>query len=270
MNTSSDAAVTQRRPPVAMRTLDGIATLTLDRGEVLNVIDAEMVGALQNCVDECTKARELRVLLIRANGRCFGAGGDINTFGDNGAAAGLSVHLNRIHELQQSLRSLPAVVIAAVHGSVSGGSLGLMNAADIVVAADNTRFNTAYARIGATPDAGLSFFLPRLVGERRALELMILGEAFDAAKARDLGLVNVVLSAESFDEELSNLVKRLRHGPTLAYAYMKRLTYRSLKSGFAEQSLAERDAFLSVMHTLDFREGVNAFLEKRAPIFRGA
>jgi 2-(1,2-epoxy-1,2-dihydrophenyl)acetyl-CoA isomerase len=270
MNKSSDAAVTQWRPPVGMNISDGVATLTLDRGDALNVIDAEMVGALQSCIDECIKSRELRSLLIRANGRCFGAGGDIKTFGVDGADTGLGEHLNRIYELQQSLRSLPVVVIAAVHGAVAGGSLGLMNAADIVVAADNTRFNIAYARIGATPDAGLSFFLPRLVGERRALELMMLGEAFDAAKARDLGLVNFVLNAHSFDEELGDLVKRLQHGPTLAYAYMKRLTYRSLKSGFGEQSLAERDAFLSIMHTLDFREGVSAFLEKRAPKFRGA
>jgi 2-(1,2-epoxy-1,2-dihydrophenyl)acetyl-CoA isomerase len=270
MNKTSGAAVTQSRPPAAMNTRDGVAILTLDRGDALNVIDAEMVGALQNCADECAKSRELRVLLIRANGRCFGAGGDIKTFGVNGASTELSEHLNRIQVLQQSLRSLPVVVIAAVHGAVAGGSLGLMNAADIVVAADNTRFNIAYARIGATPDAGLSFFLPRLVGERRALELMMLGEAFDAARARELGLVNFVFCAESFDQELGDLVKRLQHGPTVAYAYMKRLTYRSFKSGFGEQSLAERDAFLSVMHSLDFSEGVSAFLEKRAPNFCGA
>ena len=268
MSKSSDVAATHLGPPVAMNTRDGVVTLTLDRGDALNVIDAEMVGALRNCVDECAKWRNLRVLLIRANGRCFGAGGDIKTFGAKETTA-LGEHLNRIHELQQSLRSLPAVVIAAVHGAVAGGSLGLMNAADIVVAADNTRFNIAYARLGATPDAGLSFFLPRMVGERRALELMMLGDSFDAPKARDLGLVNFVLSAHSFAEELEDLVKRLQHGPTLAYAYMKRLAYRSLKSGFGEQSLAEREAFLSVMHTLDFREGVSAFLEKRAPIFRG-
>ena len=104
-----DLAASHSGLPVAMNTRDGVVTLTLDRGDALNVIDAEMVGALQNCVDGCLKLRELRVLLIRANGRCFGAGGDIKTFGVDGADTGLGEHLNRIHELQQSAKLLTGV-----------------------------------------------------------------------------------------------------------------------------------------------------------------
>src|SRR5690606_29114874 len=116
-------------------------------------------------------------------------------------------------------------VVTAVHGSVAGGGLGLMNAADLVLAASNTKFSLAYSRIGATPDLGASFYLPRLLGERRAMELLLLSEPFDAQRAVELGLVNFVVPHQHFDEETDALVKRLLGGPPQAFSSIKRLVY---------------------------------------------
>jgi 2-(1,2-epoxy-1,2-dihydrophenyl)acetyl-CoA isomerase len=186
---------------------------------------------------------------------------------EEGAEQRIDELLPRLNPLLAHLRELPMIVVAAVHGAVAGGGLGLMNAADIVIASSETKFNLAYSRIGATPDLGATFYLPRLIGERRAMELMLLSDSFDAARARELGLVNFVASQETFDAEVDHLVKRLLDGPSEAHASIKRMIYAPTVSDLALQHEAERRNLLAAVRGAELGEGVRAFVSKRAPRF---
>jgi 2-(1,2-epoxy-1,2-dihydrophenyl)acetyl-CoA isomerase len=159
------------------------------------------------------------------------------------------------------LAAIDASVIASVHGVVAGAGVSLMLAADIALAAEGTRFNL---------DGGASFALPRVVGLRRALEIALLSEPFDAGQALQWGLVNRVVPAAALAEETARLAQRLAAGPTRAISHVRRLMRRSFDSDYASQLDAERDAFAASSGTQDFAEGLQAFFDKRPPRFEGA
>ena len=145
-----------------------------------------------------------------------------------------------------------------------------MLGADLAIAAEGTRFNLAYINIAASCDGGASFALPRITGLRNALEIALLGEAFDAAHAQRLSLVNRVVPKAALEAETMKLAQRLADGPTLAMGHMRRLMRRSFESSFAEQLDAEKEAFASCAASRDFLEGVQAFFEKRPARFQGS
>jgi 2-(1,2-epoxy-1,2-dihydrophenyl)acetyl-CoA isomerase len=154
-----------------------------------------------------------------------------------------------------------------VQGAVAGFGLSLMNACDLVVAADDAYFASAYRQIGLTPDGGGSWSLPRLVGMRKAMEILLLGERFGAADALALGLVNRVVPAAELDAATSAVVQILATGPVLATRQAKRLVRESLSRTLSEQLDAEAASFAACAGTADFVEGITAFLQKRAPQF---
>jgi 2-(1,2-epoxy-1,2-dihydrophenyl)acetyl-CoA isomerase len=158
-------------------------------------------------------------------------------------------------------------VVAAVHGAVAGGSIGVMSAADMVIAAQGTKFNLAYARIGASPDVGNSWFLPRLVGTRKALEWLLLSDDFDADAALACGLVNQVVPAAELRAVADQLVARLLAGAQGSQTRIKRLIYESETTPLAQQLYEEIEHFAQSTVTADFIEGVNAFMQKRKPRF---
>lgn len=256
-------------PPVLLDVADGLAVITLNRPDRNNAIDAAWVLHMTGSIEKVATTPGIRVLLIRANGPRFCVGADLDWIRPAEASARdrVSRILLDMNPALIALRTLPLIVVTAVHGAVAGGGFGLMSAADLVIASSETRFSLAYTRIGGTPDLGASYFLPRALGERRALELMLLSEPFDAAKALALGLVNFVAPQESFDAEVKKRVNQLLVGPAEAFAAVKKLTYRSLGATMHDQLDCERQTFVSMTEGSDLQEGVKAFVEKRAACF---
>jgi 2-(1,2-epoxy-1,2-dihydrophenyl)acetyl-CoA isomerase len=250
---------------------EGVATITLNRIQVLNALDSQMIVQLRAACERAEHDAAARAVVLRGAGPAFLAGGDIAFFRANlprmpalvrecGAELGHAI---------LALRRAPKPVLASVHGAVAGAGLSLMAAADLAIAAAGTKFTVAYSRIGTSPDGGATHFLPRLLGTRRALELMLLSDAFDEQAALRFGLVNWVTSAEQLGSETEALARRLALGPTLAFGEIKRLINESPDQVLAAQLEAEVEAFARCAATRDFAEGVTAFVEKRKPFFRG-
>ncbi len=250
-----------------------VATLTLNRPAALNVLDLAMVDALVPATAAIAADPAIRVLVVRGAGKHFMAGGDIRTFARSLGNAPderrreFARLLERVHTVVETLARMPQPVVARVHGAVAGFGLSLMNACDLAIAADDAYFAGAYRQLGVTPDGGGTWSLPRIVGQRRALEILLLSERFDAARALDIGLVNRVVPAAGLDAEVERVVRTLVEGPREALAGTKRLVRGSLDRSLAEQLHAEAASFAGLTARDDFVEGVTAFLEKRAPRF---
>jgi len=250
---------------------DGLAIIEMADPSGLNAIDAQFAESLADAVRTVSSAENVRLVLLRSAGRCFGVGGNVSWFdvGREGLADRIRTTLDSFAEVIQGLRSMPAIVVAAVNGSVAGGSLGLLFAADFVIAQADARFSMAYTKIGATPDAATSYFLTRQLGERRALELLLLSESFGAERAKELGLVNIVVPRTGFEDECSQLVDRLLNGPTAAFLATKSLVQAATGSTLPEHMDREAQTFVEISRSRDFLEGVGAFLSKRSPKFAG-
>jgi 2-(1,2-epoxy-1,2-dihydrophenyl)acetyl-CoA isomerase len=248
---------------------DGLATVVFDSADTLNAMSKARIAELNSATERIAAAPDVRVVLLRAEGRVFGVGGDLNSF-DPGRVDAPAVLRDIGQDLNPAilrLRSLPAIVVASVHGAVAGGSMGVMNAADLVIAAQGTTFNMAYARIGGSPDAGNSWFLPRLVGARKALEWLLLSDNFNADAALACGLVNQLVPADELRNATDKLVARLLAGPHGSHARMKRLVYQAESTPLARQLDEEIENFAQAAAGADMAEGIAAFMEKRKPRF---
>jgi 2-(1,2-epoxy-1,2-dihydrophenyl)acetyl-CoA isomerase len=246
----------------------GVVRLTLNRPHALNAMDVDTAGAL---LDACRTLRDdptMRVVLVTGAGRGFSSGGDIAAMRANPIAVADAL-IGPLHEVVSTLASIDAPVVAAVHGAVAGAGLSLAAAADIVIAAEDARFNLAYVRVGASCDLGASWTLPRRVGLGRALEIALLGDSFDALHALHLGLVSKVVANDALAAEAQALASRLARGPTQAFGEIKRLMRSSFQHALPKHLEEERRAFLRCAATPDFNEGLRAFLEKRPPRFGG-
>lgn len=248
---------------------NGLATIVFDNPAHMNILGAPEVRELNRITQQLADQPALKVVVIRAEGTVFGAGADVGAFrpGDPAAPQAIREIGSELNQAILRLHRLPAIVVAAVHGAVLGSSLGPMNAADLVIAAKGTRFNTGYASIGASPDVGSTWFLPRLVGTRKALEWLLFPDNFDADTALAIGLVNQVVPPEQLRDVTDKLAARLLRGPAESYARVKRLVYQSDSAPLAQQLEDEMKAFATVCMTPDFAEGVLAFLCKRTPRF---
>jgi len=173
--------------------------------------------------------------------------------------------IHEVHTVILGLRRMPKPVVASVRGAVAGFGMSLMMACDLALAADSAYFTLAYTLIGASPDGGSTFALPRIVGQKKAMEIALLGERFDAATAERLGLVNRVIPSNSLEEETTRLAARLAAGPTAVYARTKALLNGSLGASLESQLQREAEAFAQSASEPDFREGLAAFIEKRKP-----
>lgn len=251
-----------------------VATLTLNRPESLNTLDFTLMDALIDAAAEVAADDALRVVIVRGAGKHFMAGGDLRTFAGmlEGEPCERTVRFRRmiarLHSAIEAFHRMPHPVIGQVQGAVAGFGLSLMNACDLVVAADNAYFASAYRGIGLTADGGGSWALPRIVGMRRAMEIMLLAERFDARQALAWGLVNRVVPLADVDATVAALVQSLVEAPRLAVRNAKRLMRESLGRTLSEQLDAEAASFAACAATPDFAEGVAAFLEKRPPRFQ--
>ncbi len=250
---------------------DGVATITFNRPAVMNALDSDMIRAFRASTERAAADPEARVIVLRGAGPAFVAGGDVAMFRDKVAEMATLVPelAAELHRGILALRRAPQPVIAAVHGAVAGAGFSIMLACDLVLAAAGTQFSLAYSRIGTSPDGGATWFLPRLTGYQKAMELMLLADTADAETMQRLGVVNQVLAADQLAAATEKLARRLAAGPVQAYAETKALANRAMHAGLAAQLDAEALAFARCAKTEDFAEGVTAFTDKRKPNYKG-
>jgi 2-(1,2-epoxy-1,2-dihydrophenyl)acetyl-CoA isomerase len=246
-----------------------LARIRFHRPAALNAIDRDMAQSLLAASRELVGADWLRAVVISGEGKAFMAGGDLARFKADLAAAPRTAAeiIEPLHEALAILAALPQPVLGSLHGAVAGAGVSLALACDLCIASDDTLFNLAYTRIGASPDGSASWSLPRIVGLRKALELVLLSDTVEAAEALRLGMVNRVVPRADLDRETAALAARLAAGPTFAYGQAKQLLRASLGRGLAEQLQAEQQAFCACAGSADFAEGLDAFFNKRPPAF---
>lgn len=247
----------------------GIARISFNRPDVLNAINVATARAFLDAVRFVTADPTVRCIVLSGEGRAFVAGGDVAAFAEDLPKASwvIDALLDAIHPAILALRSSSAPVVAAVRGVAAGAGLSLVLGADFVIATEDARFLVAYDKIGAAPDCGGTWFLPRRVGRARAFELMLLGTTLDAAAARDFGIVNEIVEMAGLDKRAREVAARITSGPTSAYGAFKALMDNDMP--LAQHLEAERAAFIKSTRTADFQEGVSAFVDKRRPLFTG-
>jgi 2-(1,2-epoxy-1,2-dihydrophenyl)acetyl-CoA isomerase len=260
-------------PKVIVERRGAVLEIRLNRPEVLNAVDRETIAALAAAAAEAVEDRATRVVLLRGEGAHFCAGGDITMFGElirlppEERREVLYQIVDALHPLLLRLRHMPKPVVAAVQGAAAGFGLSLVLAADLALAAEDAVFTCGYVHLGASPDGGMTAILPATVGLKRAAELMLLSERFDAPRAVALGIVNRLVAADRLAAEADALTERLAAGPAEAYGRTKSLIQARLGDAFDAQLRREAENFAACAATDDFAEGVRAFLEKRRPVF---
>jgi 2-(1,2-epoxy-1,2-dihydrophenyl)acetyl-CoA isomerase len=250
---------------------DGLGTVTLASPDRLNAFDAAMIAALAESCAMLSANPDVRAILITGEGRGFCAGLDLKWAAQQQASMIETARrvTTDLHGAVSELRRAPKPVVTAVNGPAAGAGVGLALAGDVVLASSDARFSLAYSKIGLAPDGGTTYFLPRLVGEKRALALFFSGDAVPAEEAKTIGLVTEVLPSEGFAEAARAFALRLAHGPTLAYALAKQLVLDSMREGPETQMEKERRAITQTFASEDYRSGVAAFFAKKAPTFAG-
>ena len=269
--------VTSPNDTVIAETREGICRVTFNRGKALNAINLDMANALRQIAADIRADDTIRVVVLSGTGDHFMAGGDVKAFkafldsdpGEAAIRAEFQKMLGIVHDFLTDFREMPVPVIGAVRGAVAGAGVSLMLACDMVLAADDAFFTLAYCHLGTAPDGGSTYALPRTVGLKRAFEIALLGDRFDAEAALDAGMINRVVPGAQLDEETDKLAARLAQGPAIAYAKTKALLNASFHRTLAEQLKAEVKAFIDCTVTEDFAEGVTAFTEKRTARFTG-
>lgn len=249
---------------------NGLLRLTFNDPGKLNAMDAQMAVEFREALQFAADPEQgFRCLVITGSGRAFCSGGSLGMMGGD-ESQGHEVTLATHHHLfMKMLRNLPYPVITAVNGPAVGLGFAYALAGDLIVAAESAYFLAAFRNLGVTPDGGLSWTLPRLVGWARARELLLLGNRLPAGQALDWGLVNRVFDDEDFEEHTLQLAQELAAGPTAALARIRRLAWDSWEQGFDAQLDAEETLQLEAFATEDAREGVMAMLEKRDAAFKG-
>ena len=247
-----------------------VATLTLNRPGAMNALNLEMARALAHACQKVEQDKNVRCIVLRGAGGNFLAGGDVQSMkegldkGDSSIVDGIITHVHRVIE---ALRHAPAPVIGVVEGAVAGGGVSLIAACDLAIATDKAKFTLAYSRLGTNPDGGSTWFLPRIIGLRKTMELCLFSDRFDAKAALAMGLVNEVVPAAKLDAAVDRMVARVMAGSGEAAARTKQLLNESMQNSLTEQLAAEQNAFMAGVRSNDFAEGVNAFCDKRKPKF---
>jgi 2-(1,2-epoxy-1,2-dihydrophenyl)acetyl-CoA isomerase len=256
-------------PTVRLEIRESLALLTLARPDAANTMNLEFGREFLAAVLAIEAAPAVRAVLLTGQGKNFCFGGDLKGMVTSGSEvrAYLSELTTNLHAGMALLTRLDAPVIAAVNGTAAGAGLGLVLAADLAIAARSAKFAPAYTGVGLTPDAGCTFLLPRAVGYKRAMELLLTNRVLDAQQALDWGLVNQVVEDESLAETAAALAARLAAGPVGAFGAVKRLL-ADAEPGFEAQLARESRSISSRGMTVEGREGIAAFLEKRAPRFK--
>jgi 2-(1,2-epoxy-1,2-dihydrophenyl)acetyl-CoA isomerase len=249
-----------------------IVTLTLNRPEKLNALNAELPTALKESLTRIAADHTVHVVILTGAGRAFCAGGDLGVIGA-GRAKGDDTELAPIlrsgMQAVLKIRTMPQPVIAAVNGPAAGAGMNIALAADIRIATEEAVFGQNFSKVGLFPDYGGTFFLPQLVGHGKAAELFYSGEMISAQEALNLGLVNHVYPADRFQAELDSLAAKIATGPQVAIRAVKQAIFGRDAEALSAALEREVELQLKCFHSHDCMEGIRAFLEKRPPSFRG-
>lgn len=256
---------------------DGVAVLTLNRPEVRNALSDTLSPALRRMIARLSEDERARSILVTGAGSAFCAGGDVKGMGgrtkrEDGprtpeeAVAELA---QRQQALTGALYSMPQPTIAALPGPAAGAGFAIALACDLRIMADSTFVTTGYTAVALSGDYGASFFLTQLIGTAKTRELFFTGERIDAATCERLGIVNRVVPADRLRDEAMELARRFAAGPTVAYRYMKQNLDRAMRTDLPTCLAAEAEGVVATAQTEDHQEAVRAFIEKRAPRFRG-
>jgi 2-(1,2-epoxy-1,2-dihydrophenyl)acetyl-CoA isomerase len=250
-----------------------VAVITLNRPASLNALTATVGEEFLRALKEAHE-RGARAIVLTGAGRAFSAGGDLREMQKIAEEKGrieafFDEPLRLLNECILQIRQSPVPVIAAVNGAASGGGCNLALACDLVLAGESAKFNQAFIRVGLTPDCGGTYILPRLIGMRRATELLMTGDVVDARRAAEIGMINSVFPDDELMTEAYRLAARLANAPTVALGRIKGLLEESATNDLSTQLELERKVQLKSGQTVDFKEGVAAFIEKRPPKFKG-
>jgi 2-(1,2-epoxy-1,2-dihydrophenyl)acetyl-CoA isomerase len=251
-----------------------VCVLTLNRPERLNALTVQVAIDFKAAVAEALESGA-RAIVLTGEGSAFCAGGDLREMQEIAGKEGrleafFDEPLRILNEAILLIRQTPVPFIAAVNGVAAGGGCNLALACDLVIAAESAKFNQAFVKIGLVPDCGGTFILPRLVGWKRAAELMFTGDMVTAQRAAETGMINSVTPDSELMARVMALAERLAQAPTAAIAQMKKLLDASAVNDYGGQLDLEREAQIEAGKTKDFVEGVSAFLEKRPPRFVGS
>jgi len=265
---SHDAAV-----PVLLESREGsIMTLTMNRPDRLNALNGDLSTALNESFTRIAADRTIHVVILTGSGRAFCAGGDLAVIG-KGRASGddreLAPILRAGMQAVLKIRTMPQPVIAAVNGPAAGAGMNIAIAADLRIAVEEAVFGQNFAKVGLFPDYGGTYFLPQLVGPAKAAELFYTGDMIDAKTALRLGIVNHVFSADRFHTEVHSLAMKIATGPQVAIRAVKQTIFAQDEKTLREALEREVEHQLKCFHSHDCQEGIQAFLEKRSPNFRG-
>ncbi len=247
---------------------EGIATLTLNRPQQLNAISLPMMKSIGEAVQEVARDDSLKVLIITGAGRAFCAGLDVSTFKEVGKMTTRELD-DTMQTAARPLYSLVKPTIAAINGVTIGAGLSIALLCDMRIASEKARFSSAYIKMGLVPDMGATYFLPRIAGTAKAMELMLTGDMFDAAEAERIGLLIRTVPEEEVLPAARGLAERIASGPSIAVELTKQAIYRGIHNSLQQQIEMECFADFTTFRTEDHREGVQAFFEKRPPRFKG-
>jgi 2-(1,2-epoxy-1,2-dihydrophenyl)acetyl-CoA isomerase len=250
---------------------DQVATITLNRPDAYNAFNLELGRDIFAAALEVDEDADVRCVVITGAGKAFCAGGDVKEFVDNQGRIGAHVKelTTYLHGAVSRLVRSPKPVITAVNGVAAGGGFSLALSGDLVLAAESARFTMAYSKIAATPDGSSSYFLPRLIGVRRATELYYTNRVLSAKEALEWGLITRVVPDAEFAGAVRALARELAQGPTRAFGGAKLLFHQSTTESLETQMELEAQAIASAGRSEDFRDAVRAFAEKKTPTFKG-
>jgi 2-(1,2-epoxy-1,2-dihydrophenyl)acetyl-CoA isomerase len=256
---------------VTYEVAEAVATITLSRPAAYNALDLTLARELFAAALEVDEDRAVRCVVITGAGNAFCAGGDVKAFHESADRAGILIKrlTTYLHGAVSRLARSPKPVIMAVNGIAAGGGMSLALAGDLVVAAESAKFNMAYSKIAASPDGSSTYFLPRMIGLRRALELHYTNRTLSAREAMDWGLVNRVYPDAEFRTATAAFARELAQGPTAAFGRAKLLFHQSTQESLETQMELEAQAIAQSSATEDFRNGVAAFVQKKPARFVG-
>ena len=249
---------------------NSVAIITLNRPEKMNSFNRQMALLLQKILDDCGADKNIRAIYLTAHGKAFCAGQDLAELtGEN--APGFEVILaEHYNPIVIKIRTIEKPVVCAVNGVAAGAGANIALCCDVVVATSSATFIQAFSKIGLIPDSGGTFILPRLIGFQKASALMMLGDKISAAEAERIGMIYKVFPDENFVNDSLKIAVNLSQMPTKGLAYTKLALNASFNNSLAAQLKTEDELQYKAAHTIDYKEGVTAFIEKRIPVFKGA